>query len=426
MIVVCEPQCKDVSHEKINSGFIYGLRLAFPQVPIRFYADATHIEAIKDIFLYDNTVIENIEYVPIVFNGSLSILGMLSFRALFIKIFAATLEVGSNKIFFLSFSPTILYVIKKLKHKTSFQNMKFTFVLHGDFENIADVRDRPIVSAATGRPLINRLLKTKLSEYPRKIAGVIIRLFHKFITETWQSAFIKLFPTKQMILWKHSSDIKYVALSPHILVNAKKYLDVEKLNMYPVVMPMIFAQPNAQPNNQYPKFAVFGYGNSSMLQKVLTQLSHKGIEKPYEIRIIGMDNRGTEGFPNITCPRPGKLLSRTEMEKYAQDIDMFLILYEENRYRLSCSASILESISNTKPILHFNNDCLNTFNTKESPIGYCCDTIDEYANIMEDIIGNYQEYLPVLQAFRTNILSKRKQLSVEASAFQLKDSFTWT
>ena len=138
-----------------------------------------------------------------------------------------------------------------------------------------------------------------------------------------------------------------------------------------------------------------------------------------------MDNRGTESFPNITCPSPGKVLDRGEMEKYTQDIDMFLILYDISRYRLSCSGSILESLSYTKPILHFNNDCINTFNKPENPIGICCNSLEEFVSKMEDIIENYEMYIHEFQTFRNNILKLRDECSIENSLTQLRDSFTW-
>ena len=143
MIFICEPTCTGISHEKFNSGFIYGLSLAYPQEAIRFYAEITHIEAIKNILINDKIIIKNIEYIPIKFRDSYSISGMLTHYSLFNKIFRDVLETGTNKVFFLSFSPTILYVIKKLKQKSKFLGMKFTLVLHGSFENIANGYDKP-------------------------------------------------------------------------------------------------------------------------------------------------------------------------------------------------------------------------------------------------------------------------------------------
>jgi len=426
MIIICDPQCRDISHEKVNSGFIYGLSLAYPQESIRFYADITHIEAIKKILIHDNVLINNIEYIPIKFRDLYSIRGMLTYYSLFNKMFSDVLETGTNKIFFLSFSPTILYVIKKLKQQRNFRTMKFTFVLHGSFENIAD--DKP-----TGLPLptkkinnkyiIQKIRQTKFIDFPRKVAGVM-RLINSFITP-WQRISTKLFPEKKMLLWKHSADFKYISLSPHVVVNAEIYIDTKELNIHTVVLPTIFAEPTPQPNNEYVKFATFGYGNSLMLHNVVFQLSQKELKKQYEIRIIGMDDRGTDGFPNVTCPSPGKVLDRSDMEKYARDIDVFLILYDKSRYRLSCSGSILESLSYTKPVLHFNNDCINTFDRHENPIGICCNSLEEFVCKMEDIIENYETYIHEFQTFRKNILKLRNECAIENSLTQLKDSFTW-
>jgi hypothetical protein len=37
----------------------------------------------------------------------------------------------------------------------------------------------------------------------------------------------------------------------------------------------------------------------------------------------------------------------------------------------------------------FDNDCINSFNKSDNPIGICCNTVDEYVDRMEDIILNY-------------------------------------
>lgn len=426
MIVICDPINKRISHEKVNSGFIYGLSLAFPQEQIRFYADITHIEAIKKILIHDKVSINNIEYIPIKFRDLYSITGMLTYYSLFNKMFSDVLETGTNKIFFLSFSPSILYVIKKLKQQRNFLNMKFTFVLHGSFENIVNGYDKPAglslpIKKISSKYIIQTIRKTKFIDFPRKAAGVITQL----INMPCESISTKLFKEKEILLWKHSPDFKYICLSPHVIINAHRYINTKELNMYTVVLPTIFAEPTPQPNNESVKFATFGYGNSLMLHNILFQLSQKELKRPYEIRIIGMDNRGTEGFPNITCPSPGKVLDRSDMEKYARDIDIFLILYDISRYRLSCSGSILESLSYTKPILHFNNDCINTFNNHENPIGFCCNSLDEFVSKMEDIIENYETYIHEFQTFRKNILKLRDECAIEKSLTQLRDSFTW-
>ena len=431
MIIICEPAARGLTHEKVNSGFIYGLHLAYPQETIRFYADATHIEAIKNILDYDKIIIDNIEYIPIKFQYNYSIRGLFTYYSLFNKMFSDVLENRVNKIFFLSFKPPILYAIKKLKQKSKFRKMKFTFVLHGSFDTVANEYDKPIGLSLPIKKMKNKYIieikyklqiirQTKIIDLPKVVIAPFINRFMP-----WQLISNKLFTNRKMLLWKHSDDFKYISLSPHIITNAEKYIDTKKLNMYTVVLPTFFVEPTPQPNNEYVKFAIFGYGNPLMLHNILVKLSQKELKQPYEIRIIGMDNKGTDGFPNVTCPSPGKRLDRSEMEKYAKDIDVFLILYDITRYRLSCTGSILESLSYTKPILHFNNDCINAFNKHDNPIGICCNTLEEFVYQMEDIIENYEAYIPQFQTFRKNILKLRNEYAIENSLTQLKDSFTW-
>ena len=53
MIHICDLICKEMSHEKVNSGFVYGLRLAFPDEKIVVYADKSHIDALANILKVD-------------------------------------------------------------------------------------------------------------------------------------------------------------------------------------------------------------------------------------------------------------------------------------------------------------------------------------------------------------------------------------
>ena len=81
----------------MNSGFIYGLREAYPDETLRFYADKTHISAIKQVLAHDGVVVENIEYVPIKFIGSSSLAGALNYYRLFKKMFREVKQLETNK-----------------------------------------------------------------------------------------------------------------------------------------------------------------------------------------------------------------------------------------------------------------------------------------------------------------------------------------
>jgi hypothetical protein len=435
MIIICEPLCKEMSHEKVNSGFIYGLSLAFPDEKIRLYADSTHIEAIKKILAHDKIYINHIEYRSISFGLHSTFIEVIRYYFLFYQMFAEVVILGADKIFFLSFSPTILYVIKKLKEKTNFVQLKFTFVLHGAFESIADDtplypgiilprNEIPVSIALEKKSFLEKICQTRLSEIPMKIWNRII-MHLPVIHFPWPKFLLDFFTVKKMMEWNHSADYRYVALSPHVTRNAAKYIDTEKFNLYTVILPTFFVAPTPSPINDHVKFAIFGYGNSLVLHNVAYKLSQKKINKSYEIRIIGMDNRGTEDFVNVTCTSKGERLERDEMEKHAKDIDAFLILYDKTKYRLSCSGSILESLSYTKPMIHFDNDCINQFNKMERPIGIRCDSFDEYVNKLEDIIENYDSYKTTFLGYRANILKLREECAIEKSVPDLRESFNW-
>jgi len=436
VIAVCEPQCKGISHEKVNSGFIYGFRLAYPQEKIVFFADATHFQAIQDILENDKVLVDNFECRPIKFKAesAFSIAGIIKYYLLFKKIFSELLSVKVDKIFFLSTNPIILYTIKKLKQQNRFKNIFCTFVLHGGFEDIANVDYRdPYVPAIKHQFAISnsswlKAVIIKLFKYRHKILPIVIRkilspLF--WLYSKYTLVFIKIFRLKKIMKWKHSNHYRYIALSPHIVKNAKDYIDTDYLNFHTIVMPTVFAQPCAPANNNFVKFAVFGYGDPARMNKMLTLLSAKNISKPYEIRIISMDGRGTDGFPNINCVSNGKVLDRKEMENYARDIDMFINLYENTRHRLGCSASIFDSFSYLKPVLYTSNDGYNYFNKPEKPIGFRCENLNSFVDKMCDIIENYESYKAELNFFINNMLEYRVEYAIEKKLDALRRSFTF-
>jgi len=435
MIVVCDPVIKGISHEKINSGFIYGLRLAYPDEKILFYADEFHITEIKNIFISYNVVIDNIDYFPIRIYNQYSVSGMIGYSRLFIKIFNNMLSDNVDKIFFLCFDSVLFYIIKQLKRLGKYKNIKCTSVLHGSFEQIrfTQYTEIPILQPAPAKS-INQNVSQKIRsvnymELPSKILKVLKSRINKwinvFIITKYQLMFLKIFHVPKILMYRHSNHFKYIALSPHILNNARNYLNIEFLNIYAITMPMIFIRQNVNIHNQYIKFAIFGYGDSYSLSQISGKLSEKKIGNQYEIRIIGMDARGTNDNPNIWCVSPGRVLNRSEMEKFVDDIDIFLILYKKDRYQLGCSASILEAISYIKPILHFDNDCINYFNKPDSPIGFQCESLEAYVDKMVELINNYPEYLTCLELFRKNIITLRNKVAINNNLDQLRESFSF-
>lgn len=445
MIAVFDPHCTNFSHEKVNSGFIYGLRLAFPDEKIRFYADPTHLAAIRKILDHDGISIGNIEYVPAEFLNPYTIAGYFKTCSHFKKVFRDVLQNGSDKIFVLTYMPPHLHLIKKLKKKAQFSKLKFTFVLHGSFERIAGPAagpdpsllplpvkkvehvDKPVHQKTWAeKSRREKLTTTNPIDFLRGIGSALKRRFSFGI---WEKYLQKNLTEEKVLLNEPGDDYHYIALSPHILPHAARFMDISKLKIYPVILPTFFRNSVPRAENANVKFAAFGGSGTSLpLYNLAYKLNQKNPKQPYEIRIIGgMDDRSAEAewFPSVKRPSKGKAISRDEMEEQAKDVDFFLVLYDRNRYRLSCSSSMLEALSNMKPVLHLANDCIDLFNDPKIPMGIRCENLDQMADEMAKIIENFSSYREKLEIYRNNILALRSKFSIESSKEAIRNSFTW-
>lgn len=418
MIIVCEPSCKGYSHEKVNAGYLYGLKLAYPKEKILLFAHKSHLDILK----------VKVEKYPINSSADIifSIFGMIKYYFIFKNLFDETLKLGEKKIFFLSSGPVFLYLIKKLKEQQRYKDICCTFVLHGELEDIANKSYiepyEPVIKS-------NFNFFQNIIKHPGVLylyLKLILTFPYNFISNRYSQIFKKMFRTKEMMLWKHSNQYKYISMSPHVTKNAQKCLDTKYLNFQTIILPIVFNKPSPTPKNKYIKFAVFGYGDSSQMQKMLTLLSRKEIKNKYEIKIISMDSRGTEGFPNITRYSKGKVLTREEMEKAVVDVDVFINLYDKSRHKFGCSLSILECFSYLKPVLHLSNDGYNYFNNPKKPIGYRCENLDEFTDKMVDMIENYERYKKPLNQFRKNMLEYRREYDIKNNLELLRKSLSFS
>lgn len=417
MIIVCEPQCKGISHEKVNAGFLYGLKMAYPREEIKFFADKSHFRELK----------QRVTLEPIYFNSdiSFSLSGILQYVFLIKHIFNRTISWKERRVFFLSTSPVILFVIKILKSFKKYSQINCIFVLHGELE---DISSKKYEEQYVSRPVMESISFGDLIKHPGIVFLILknVILFPlTFLSNKYRLVFKKIFRTKKMMLWKHSDNYRYISLSPHVTRNAGKYIDTKYLNFHTIVMPIIFNRPSKAPNNRNIKFAVFGYGDSAQMQKMLGILSKKRIKMGYEIKIISMDSRGTEGFKNVTRVGNGSVLTREEMEITARDIDVFINLYDKTRHRLGCSLSIFEAFSHLKPVLYLSNDGYDYFNKAKKPIGYKTKSLDGFANKMVDMINNYDKYKPAFIKFRKNMLEYRLEYDIGNNLDKLRESFTY-
>ena len=430
MICVCEPLCKGVEHEKVNSGFLTALRLAFPEEEIHFYAHASHVSAIREALATDKVNIENLKTISIDLPREVGIAGKNRFRSLFRMIFDAIQAKGEDRCFLLSFSRESLFAIKELKQEPKYEPFRFNFVLHGIFETLTrgllpDSVIRFPISQLPPRRLLERVSKLSF----RRIAIGLSQLTERKVQQPSEDSEFAAVTSdvKSLLEWQHTDDYRYITLSPHALRNAGKYIDTEYINIFNVTMPLNFGPVCSGPKNSFAKFAVYG-GNTDPLplHNIATVLAERKPTKQYEIRVISKNKYGTEGIRSVTqVGKWGANLTRAEMEHSIADIDFILLLFDENKYTLTCSGALMDAISLVKPIIHFDNENINQFNPTNKPIGIRCFSFEEYVSQLKEIVENYSQFQPEIAKFRESLIDCRERCSIALSAPGLRRSFCW-
>ncbi len=425
MIFVCELGVKGASHEKVNSAFLRGVVLAYPGERVRLFADPSHINALQHVATIDGLDLSAVDYVSIPIGDPDGPAQFLKYTRQLRSIFQQAVAARCSRILFLSASPAIQVQAKRQQAKSAFRNVELCFVLHAAFEAVATDKVQPldIPPLPAGSQQLFDVARTRGWSYVFSVAARQMWRRLSPVRAAWAAFSGKYLAVRRVMDWRHSDKVRYIALSPHIIANASRYLNTDAMHISALVLPTVFRDYQPHLSDDYPRFAVFGYGNSAMLHAVLKSLSENEVSHPYEIKIIGMDNRGTTGFANINAVSPGKFMDREDMERHVADVDMFLILYDRSRYRLSCSNAVLEALSYSKPILHLANDCVDYFDQPTAPIGYREMDVDGFASKMCQIIENFAAFRPELQQFGRNLESLRARYRLESQLTQFRAAF---
>jgi len=361
MIIVCEPECRGTAHEKINSAFLYGVRLAYPDDKILFFAEEGHIAAMKENFKRDNAVINNIEYrifalpeppydrIPAYF----------TYYKIFKWLFDYAAASDCGKLFFLSVNPPNLYCIKKIIARY-YPRMNCGAVMHGIIETV------------------------------KTCPGFTDRL------KIWP--YLMWF--KKALEYRSDLAVNYLMLSKRTHSNLSAYIDDDLYRKFFYMdIPYIFNQDYVKERD--PKrlvVATIGHGNPNALIDFVNILKAKlGTigDKNLEIRIIGSSTKRIEkklkDDPSVNCVSPGKRLTREEIDMHARDVDYFLFLYDRQSYELTSSGAFFDALYYKTPILSLDTSCIRYYNDLCGDIGHIRDSADELADVTEGLIKREKE-----------------------------------
>lgn len=325
-----------------------------------------------------------------------------------------------------------MLLVKRMLSKF-YKNINATFVIHSEFETIVG---NDVVSAKgiSGRGVLARLRESiSYNGIYYALRSIAIILKEKFLSKLEKILMNYLFymsgdafHTKKSIEYRCDRRFKHIVYGRHAKEYANKFIDINKKYVYFIDLPIFMKSIVGVCDNKFVKFAVFGFGDMDIVHKIGKKIEEISPWNQYEIRNIGSCGVVANYIYCATmCGPHGRFMDRDKMDWCAEDIDMFVISNEMNRYRLSSSGSVLEAISHVKPIIHLDNNCSNYFNKPDLPIGIKCRDIEEMATKMVDIIENYEAYRGKLEEFRNNILVLRDRIRVENQLQDIRAAFTF-
>jgi hypothetical protein len=430
VIFVCEPTCKGFEHERVNGGFISALSRAYGEMVVRVYSDRSHFRAVLGSMESDSLRHERVQHQainPPMLRGQRAV---RSYRRILSSVFDDVVDAGCNRVFFLSFDAECLMAIKQLKRQQRFSGMRVALVAHGLMEEIAD--DFPCA----------RAIRLPIERFPKKgfgkrVTGAASSYFPSVVARSVVSAILSSpmglryqgelgMGLREILELDHTDDYRYIFLAPHAATNASKYLVESRFDLYTVTTPVALAPLREQAMNEHVKFAVYGNADQLVLHNLARAILGRRPKADYELKLISSNQFGAEGSRNIhIVGGRGKKLRRSEMEKHAEDVDFFLFLSDKSRYRLSCSGVLFEAFSLAKPLVYFANDCVDQFNTANTPIGIRCETFDEYTDTVIDLIENFHLRAHLISHLRDGVLRRRRALQSEDVVSGVKASFEW-
>jgi hypothetical protein len=136
------------------------------------------------------------------------------------------------------------------------------------------------------------------------------------------------------------------------------------------------------------------------------------------------DDEGRIGDTKIPDGTQVKLLTRQgslspeELDAYINMMDFCVFIYPSNYYLFTASGALLEALAHLKPVVALHNPYFDYVFSKMGDIGYLCDTFDEMAAAIKEIVVSQD--IRRYNAQRQNIMKGMRLFSTEYLAREMR------
>jgi len=427
MIHIYEPICRQHSHEVCNAGFLDLFLKAFPNEKIIFYSHETHMLCIKHELSLNNKLRKyNLSFKKISLSNEENFWSFIEKYFFLLKEKKKWEKKLNNKIIFLSYNKSLLKILKLVFREGSQARISLLLVTHGILEEINKNRSfiNPRNNFKNPELFFIKLINKITS--PTILLNLVYRKTKEIFLRYLSIPYLLILPNLKVLLTSFNPPFcRYILHSEHIQKELNNYKELKSLNTSVIPMPVIMKNMSFAVIKRKTIFGIIGYGLPGALLKLLNLLDRKCISGDYEIRLIGMQPSTTlfEKYSKVIVSRSSvnnNNLTRSEMESDIKDVNIQIILYPNNSYKLSQSLSIFEALRYNKPIIHLNNPCINPYNDLKNPIGLKCQTLEGMANTIKKLVENKNYTSNLLKIFEKNLANVRNQYSINTSIARLK------
>jgi hypothetical protein len=358
MVTFLELECRGITHEKINLGFI--LKALDFSNRIRFIAHESHIKTIKNQL--QEIEKQKIDFITIELpEKHYKISSIWYYYKTFKKLENIINE--SEKLIFLSFFSWSLIGLNLFLKLNQIKIKSVFFICHGVQENIFSLR---------------KFKRFKKFIKPKNL--------HVFFTEIAYNLF-------------KSKKFYFIFLSRHIESNfIKLFSNSIRINFLTINIPYKFDYFDLKKVSENLNFGTVGKGDIDSTYKLL--LRHPEIN--FKV-VSAINSKILSKFPNCKFFYQNERLDRNQINSEMKEIDYLIFFYSKESYTLSISGAFVDAINYLKPIIFLKNECISYYNDIYN-IGIECKNLEHLIRTInsKELQKNYSLYI-------TNIIKLKKE-----------------
>jgi glycosyltransferase involved in cell wall biosynthesis len=355
MIFIVEPICKGNEHAIVNAGLAASLNYSFPDSSISFSADESQVVIVKEILQNEN--VNNVVYHLVALPSSSNILAKkiyIEYRFLSRMLRNAVNEKARFVIFSACTSTQILCL--KILLRLSFRSLTVISIIHSELQGI-------------------------LMRPPRKPWCHLIWL-------------------RNVLRFKNLKRLKIIVPGEALLPVVFNEIPTLKGYAYALNLAYFFSDHSLDTEYQIPDIVKFGFIGVGTKRKgidtffrlaQITKMTSDSYSRIAEFKVIG--SISYKNFPELTNSvvsffSSGSMLPRSEMNQLIMALDYIVLPYDKEEYKLVASATLLDAFEFVKPIIAFRNPTVEYCFSTMGDIGFLCDTEEEMATIILNIVNN--------------------------------------